>query len=226
MNNKTKMAFVWFFAGCFLYAIYQHEFIFAGLLSVTVGTLLASEGVNTPKSLLVVMIPAIIIALAGVLFVGFNVAKYLSHDSFNEEMDKNLSLSVTPPSVSFARDNEAERDIDAKIQQIVTMAKNYKQFEICLQEAAFGKGSSIQMRDGKKFSREVESFKVSDIKDDKGHANFVLKTVYGSSSPVINKVSGFVFFSLVKLQPGENRQDCMPEGSTNKIVITGITYSH
>lgn len=226
MDNKTKMGFVWFFAGCFLYAIYQHEFIFAGLLSVTVGTLLASEGVTKPKSLLVVMIPALIISLAGVLFVGFNVTKYLSHDTFNEEMDKNLSLAVTPPSVSFARDNETERDIDAKIQQIITMAKNYNQFEICLQEAAFGKGSSIQMRDGKKFSREVESFKVADIKDDKGHANFVLKTVYGSSSPVMKKESGVVSFSLVKLQPGEFRQDCMPEDSINKIVITGITYSN
>lgn len=213
MSNNTKMGFVWFLSGCFLYAIYQHEFIFAGLLSVTVGTLLASEGVTKQKSVLVVMIPAIIISLAGVLFVGFTLTKHLSNDSFNDEGDKNLSLAVTPPSVSSVKDNEAEREMNKKIQQIITMAKNYRQFEVCLQDVAFG-------------NSEVESFKVTDLKDDKGHADFVIKTMNGTSSPVMKKESGVVSFSLVKSQPGALNQSCMPADSTSYITITDITYSH
>ncbi|MCK8335995.1 hypothetical protein LXA54_17035 [Erwinia amylovora] len=232
MEDKLKKGFMWFFFGCFLVALYQHELTFAGLLAVSIGSILASDA--RFKTLVI----PLLVMCAGMVFVGVHTFK-----SFESE-DKASDVVGDKGRSTFNAFPLGEIDIDKIAEAAASQGRDFLMIESCLKQTAFGKDTNIEtiknlksVADVKsfdivsetiknlKFVTDVKSFDIVRFENGKGRANFSLNYRGTPLSPNSTDISGSLDFSLSKREPWEEKQDCMPDNYPYKVQITDLKMS-
>lgn len=213
MEDKLKKGFMWFFFGCFLVALYQHELTFAGLLAVSIGSILASDA--RFKTLVI----PLLVMCAGMVFVGVHTFK-----SFESE-DKASDVVGDKGRSTFNAFPLGEIDIDKIAEAAASQGRDFLMIESCLKQTAFGKDTNIETIKNLKFVTDVKSFDIVRYENGKGRAIFSLNYRGTPLPPNSTDISGSLDFSLSKREPWEEKQDCMPDNYPYKVQITDLKMS-
>jgi len=213
MENEIKKGFMWLFFGCFLVALYQHELTFAGLLAVSIGSILASD--SRFKTLVI----PLLVMCGGMVFVGVHTFK-----NFESE-DKVSDVGGDKGRSTFNAFPFGEIDIEKITEAAASQARDFLMIESCLKQTAFGKDTKIETIKNLKFVTDVKSFDIVRLENGKGRANFTLNYKGSPLPPDSTDISGSLDFSLLKREPWEEKQDCMPDDNPYKVQITDLKMS-
>lgn len=118
-----------------------------------------------------------------------------------------------------------EINVDALIKQVKAQISEFEAIENCLRQVAFGKEPTVQSMRGSVFAAEITSFKIVQFDGKEGNASFSLNLKGTSMPPALKNISGNALFTMIKLEPGEHKQGCMPPDQPYKISLTKLKMS-